>query len=307
MAVSATSTLMTDKKSEEELERVSCIWYRVTFKDQTEALLDSGSKVNAMSQAFAQQLGFKIRNTNVGAQKIDGTTLEIYEIIVSTFSVSDKGGRERFFKESFLLADVRPDLVLGMPFLTMSNADIDFQARDLQWRSYTTGDALPTTRRVELIEKKEFVVVALDLEHEAFIAQVAALSVDWDDEVHPSRKAQIVHLKADEAPTEVLSKYANFVDVFSPKLAAELPEHTGINDHVIKLVDDRQSLYGYIYSFEPMELEKLKAYIENNLVSGFIRPSKSAARVPILFNKKPDCSLRLYVDYQGLNNLTIKN
>ncbi len=44
----------------------------------------------------------------------------------------DKDGKERFFKESFLLADVRPDIVFGMPFLTMSNADIDFQARDSQ-------------------------------------------------------------------------------------------------------------------------------------------------------------------------------
>ncbi len=53
-------------------------------------------------------------------------------MVISTFSVSDKEGRERFFKESFLLADVRPDIMLGIPFLTMSNADVDFQARDLQ-------------------------------------------------------------------------------------------------------------------------------------------------------------------------------
>ncbi len=52
-------------------------------------------------------------------------------MVVSTFSVSDKDGRERFFEESFLLADVSPNVVLGMPFLTMSNTDVDFQARDL--------------------------------------------------------------------------------------------------------------------------------------------------------------------------------
>ncbi len=52
-------------------------------------------------------------------------------MVVSTFSMSDKDGRERFFKDSFLLADVRPDVVFGMSFLTMSNADVDFQARDL--------------------------------------------------------------------------------------------------------------------------------------------------------------------------------
>ncbi len=53
-------------------------------------------------------------------------------MVVSTFSVSDKNERERFFEESFLLADVSPDIVLKMPFLMMSNADVDFQARDLQ-------------------------------------------------------------------------------------------------------------------------------------------------------------------------------
>ncbi len=45
-----TSTLMIEKT--EELERVSYIRYPVTFKDQTEVLLDSGIKVNVMSQAF---------------------------------------------------------------------------------------------------------------------------------------------------------------------------------------------------------------------------------------------------------------
>ncbi len=67
---------MTDKKTEEELERVLCIRYSITFKDQTEALMDSRSEINVIIQAFAQQLSFKIRKTNVGAWKIDGTTLE---------------------------------------------------------------------------------------------------------------------------------------------------------------------------------------------------------------------------------------
>ncbi len=52
-------------------------------------------------------------------------------MVVFTFSILDKNSRERFFEESFLLADVKPDIVLGMPFLTMSNANVDFQARDL--------------------------------------------------------------------------------------------------------------------------------------------------------------------------------
>ncbi len=72
-------------------------------------------------------------------------------------------------------------------------------------------------------------------------------------------------------------------------------------------MDDRQPPYGPIYNLGPMELEKLKAYIENNLASGFIRPSKSPARALIFFDKKLDGSLRLCIDYRVLNNLTIKN
>ncbi len=57
--------------------------------------------------------------------------------------------------------------------------------------------------------------------------------------MYPSERAQIAHLKADEAPSKVPGKYADFVDVFSPKLAVELLEHIGINNHAIELVDDR--------------------------------------------------------------------
>ncbi len=56
--------------------------------------------------------------------------------------------------------------------------------------------------------------------------------------MHPSKMAQIAYLKVDEAATEVSSEYADFADIFSPKLAVELSEYTRINDHAIELVDD---------------------------------------------------------------------
>ncbi len=87
----------------------------------------------------------------------------------------------------------------------------------------------------------------------------------------------------------------------------ELPENTGINENAIKLVEGKQPSQGPIYSLSPVELETLKTYIETHLKTGFIWPSKSPTGAPILFDKKPDGSLRLCVDYRGLNNLMIKN
>ena len=87
----------------------------------------------------------------------------------------------------------------------------------------------------------------------------------------------------------------------------ELPKNTDIIEHAIKLQNSTLPPYGPIYSLKPMELETLKTYIETYLKTGFIQPSKSPAGTPILFDKKPNGSLWLCVDYKGLNNLTIKN
>ena len=106
---------------------------------------------------------------------------------------------------------------------------------------------------------------------------------------------------------KVPAEYLDFADIFSPYLASKLPEQTAINDHVIELVNCQQPPYGSIYSLRPVELETLKAYIKINLANGFIRLSKSPADAPILFKRKSNSFLQLYVDYQGLNNLTIKN
>ena len=204
------------------------------------------------------------------------------------------------------MANVSPDVVLRMLFLTLNSANVDFLGRELWWRTYTTEKALPTIRRVKLVGKKEFATAALDPKYETYVVHVASFSYTPLD-VHPFRRPQISGLIAEEAPTKVPAKYSDFADVFSPDLASELPEHTGINDHAIELVDGQQPPYGPIYSLGPVELETLKAYIETNLANGFIRPSTSPAGAPILFDRKSDGSLRLCVNYQGLNNLTIKN
>lgn len=46
------------------------------------------------------------------------------------------------------------------------------------------------------------------------------------------------------------------------------------------------------------ELKELKTHIQDLLYKGFIRPSSSPCRVSVLFIKKNDESMRMYIDYQ---------
>ena len=153
--------------------------------------------------------------------KIDGTTLDTYKIVIAAFLVKNKINWVRFFEVTFLMANVSPKVVFGMPFLTLSSTDIDFLGRELWWKTYITKEALPTTRRVELVGKKEFVTTVLDLEHETYVVYVRSISSNASPsssllDVHPFQRPQIFGLIAEEVLTKIFAKYLDFADVFSP-------------------------------------------------------------------------------------------
>ncbi|XP_070034523.1 uncharacterized protein [Nicotiana tomentosiformis] len=55
------------------------------------------------------------------------------------------------------------------------------------------------------------------------------------------------------------------------------------------------------------EIKELKDQLKDLLGKGFIRPRVSPWGAPVLFVKKKDGSLRICIDYQQLNKVTIKN
>ena len=90
----------TSKKDDIVLEKVPCIHYLLQFqKDNVEAkaLINSNSKVNAMTQAYISKLSLRVRYTNIGAQKINSFTFEIFEMVLASFQVEDKFGKAQFF------------------------------------------------------------------------------------------------------------------------------------------------------------------------------------------------------------------
>ena len=86
------------------------------------------------------------------------------------------------------------DVVLGMPFLSLSNADVQFDTRNLTWRTYSTTEALPKTMRVELSNKHKFARVALDKNSETFVVFVAALEA-LELAIHPSQAPLLATLQ----------------------------------------------------------------------------------------------------------------
>lgn len=99
----------------------------------------------------------------------------------------------------------------------------------------------------------------------------------------------------------------DYTDVFSSNLVMELSENISINEHTIKLEENKELSYKPIYALSRIKLETLKTYIKTELKTGFIWSSKSLIDTLILLDKKLDGSFHLCVHYWDLNNLSIKN
>ena len=105
------------------------------------------------------------------------------------------------------------EVVLKISFLILSNADIQFCKKELTWRSYTTAEALHTTKWVELINKKEFVKTSLNEKSNTFVVHVVALESPLVEmSIHSDKKAQISFLLTEKVM--ILDKYSDFADVF---------------------------------------------------------------------------------------------
>jgi len=100
--------------------------------------------------------------------------------------------------------------------------------------------------------------------------------------------------------------FHDFEDVFSKESFDELPDRKPW-DHAIELELGAKTSSTKVYPLSPNEQEQLDAFIEENLASGRIRPSKSPMAAPVFVIKKKDGSLCLVQDYRALNSKTIKN
>ena len=78
-------------------------------------------------------------------------------------------------------------------------------------------------------------------------------------------------------------------------------------DYQITLDSDKELSYSSFYKMSTEELKALRKYLTENLAKGFIEPSQAPYASPVLFVKKPNRSLRFYIDFRKFNNLTRKD
>jgi hypothetical protein len=97
----------------------------------------------------------------------------------------------------------------------------------------------------------------------------------------------------------------HYHDVFQEELPGMPPDHD--IEFLIELLPGTPPISKRPYRMPVNELVELKKQIAELQAKGFIRPSSSPWGAPGQFMEKKDRTQRMCVDYQSLNEVTIKN
>ena len=102
-------------------------------------------------------------------------------------------------------------------------------------------------------------------------------------------------------------EYRDFTELFMNEISEETLLAHQSWDHKILIIKDKTSKKTSIYSLSSEKLKALWVYLDENLKKEFIWESQSLTGYLILFVLKKDKMLWLCINYQRLNNITVKN
>jgi RNase H-like domain found in reverse transcriptase/Reverse transcriptase (RNA-dependent DNA polymerase)/Integrase zinc binding domain/Integrase core domain/Chromo (CHRromatin Organisation MOdifier) domain len=285
---------------------------------RTYALIDSGATGLAfIDQDFAcfHEIPLTALSKSLALEVIDGRPIasgKITHLTVANMAIHDHS-------ENLPMLVTRLGhypLVLGIPWLERHDVGLRFSSRTVSFGSqYCLSHCSPGVVSVQAISSAlpERPVPSIALVGASSYTRLARQAIRKGLQLFSLNlhevNAALSDKEADmreEARRIVPPQYHEFLPMFLPQLHRALPPHRPY-DHAIPLRENSTPPFGPLYSLSRNELEAAREWIQDNLRKGFIRASSSPAAAPILFVKKPDGSLRLCVDYRGLNEITIKD
>ena len=257
------------------------------------ALIDSGCTITAIDQGYVKKHNLPIGQLDepLRAYLSDGT--ESKAGLITDYVDLQMVIGQHSEKVQFLVLDLaRTNIFLGYDWLKKHNPEIDWVKQEIGF-----------TRCLTACGKAHTVKTSAD-------ATVIWSKPEWFRAY--ATKSTLLAQKATEAKPEetfeeqVPKHYHEFKDVFEPTLFDELPERKPW-DHAINLKPDApDSLHCKLYPLSLDERRKLDEFLEENLRTGRIRPSKSPYASPFFFVAKKDAKeLRPVQDYRKLNEHTI--
>ena len=297
-------------------DRISTLKLKGQYWDRpVRIMIDSGSTSNFISRSWVSQHQIPeqyLENPNV-VRLANGEMERVYSYTVAPLTTGE-------YHQDIMLSVItlqNNDIILGMPWLTFHNPQIDWRSRTVRLRGGATGITLSemvasdssdedaedssAAAQLELWSAQQVKRASRKKDVELGLAIVRAVS---SAETVTQKDGSAVKSLTDHPQAKKL--LAEFADVFPDDLPSGLPPKREV-DHKIELEPGCVPPTKAPYRMSPLELDELKKQLSELSSKGFIQPSKSPFGAPVLFVRKKDGTRRLCIDYRALNKFTIKN
>uniref|UniRef100_A0A803SXA8 ribonuclease H n=1 Tax=Anolis carolinensis TaxID=28377 RepID=A0A803SXA8_ANOCA len=235
------------------------------------AFIDCGCSRNIITPELAAGLGCERTSLEspIAFSQLDGSTASGSLARHSIEGVKCKIGCWEG-RVSFVISQIASyNVILGMPWLGQANPQINWEDKSMHFG-------------IRLGEGSQ------EIERE------------------PGSKGEEDSIRLAELAEKLPPEYCDFVDVFDEKEADNFPPKRSV-EVKIELVPGAELPKAKLYPMSAREKEELRKYIDKNLARGFIEHSNSPLGAPVLFRWKKDQSLRLCIDYRGLNAISTVN
>ncbi|KAJ1571010.1 hypothetical protein NDA11_006716 [Ustilago hordei] len=267
-------------------------------------LADTGAGLSIVSDSFISK--YQIPTKPIKTRSIHGVTGHQLSINSSASMQVSIGTHNLGVVEASVADTADYDLILGFTELQRLKPTIQWDTGQLEFK--TQEQDRPPRRPPEAARAGDLTMRRPTLHGFMLLEEPPSSLPAFGFVPTGADKGVEMEVEVDKVVTaaDIPKPYQHLRDVFDEVEADKLPHHTEHDLH-LELIEGGKPPQGPLYLKGPKEMSELRRYLDENLEKGFIRPSKSPARSPVLFVPKKDGGLRLCVDYRGLNEITVKN
>ena len=274
-------------------------------------LIDSGAEANFISQTLVKQMQLpepkEVAKQHV--ETVDDRVIQMYEHHENVHIMArDSEGHVGEQDVDFWAIDMREyDMILEYSWLNAVDFDIRWHDRRWLYRDDDYGRLKQVS--ISLCSAKEFaglamiVIAGRDRAYVAMSYQMLLLAQSYQYRRRNVARCDALQVDRNDHISDAIKEV---VEIFFKTLSDSLNTHDQV-EHAIDLQSGKKPRPGSIYNMSHDEFIAIRNYLENALAKKWIRSSSASAGAFVLFVKKSDGSLRLCVNYRGLNEITIKN
>lgn len=276
---------------------------------RTHVLADSGATHNFMDPAFAESCGFHVK-PETGHVNCGGNTTSA--IVGTCKPLLQLGPFRKRVTFTITKTPAGIPVILGNAWLNFYQAELCHGHR-VSLKIKVDGKLIKICNPADSEFKEggmahNAVLFSEDMPRIPLIGSVSAMELIRDGEMPFVLCVKQAKTNTNSDLPDISWEEQSIQDEFQDRFVSLPPGLPPERSAPFRIhLKDTKPIHSRGYRLTPMEREQVEAQIKEYLEKGWIRPSESPYSAAVLFVQKKDGTLRMCVDYRGLNNVTVKD